>query len=434
MDITAIQKKFDEMQSLQEQGEYESAANGYTALLQEVSHPLIANALGFCLKMMNKPEFAERVWITALQEKADCVPVLANLGNMYRERHRYDRAVELLDKALETAPDDFHANHNRSVLAMDMGDFALARVLSDKAVKLKADPAAVHTLSLAHLNCGDFEAGFKLYDIRHQAHNRQTPPLPKYEGGKAKLIVSHEQGLGDTIMAARWLPKLREMGADVYLSCPPSLHKLIEQSDLCKLHTPENTDYTHYLWTMDLLEMFSDNWSSLDPKTYLFSSENRGKEFAERLSAKPRIGICYSGGYRPDNLSSLQIDRRRSLSPSEAYQIVSSRPDAEWVNLTREWGLPDTTDFGSEIADFADLAALISNLDQVITVDTAVAHLAGGLGVDTLVLSRYDACWRWYPYTKQTPLYENMRVYFQPQPFDWQSVIDRVSSDIRKNR
>ena len=77
------------------------------------------------------------------------------------------------------------------------------------------------------------------------------------------------------------------------------------------------------------------------------------------------------------------------------------------------------------------MAGLISNLDLVITVDTALAHLAGGLGVDTIMLSRFDACWRWYPYTQQTQLYRSMSCLYQPEPFDWQSVIDELRVGLR---
>lgn len=435
MDTTTAQKKFDECQALQQSGEYEQAANGYSALLQEVSHPLIANALGFCLKRMGKSDFAERVWLTALQDDPDCVPVLANLGNLFTETHRYKSAVEVLDRAIEVNPSAFNATQNRTVLAINMGDNELAERLSEKAVSLRGEDAmANHTLSLAYMLNGKFDEGFGLYDWRKAAHNREDPPLPKYDGGKAKVIVSCEQGLGDTLMVARWLPNLAAEGADVYISCPSPLKRILKQSDLCKIHDEKTDDYTHFFWTMDLMKRYSKGWTDFGQKTYLFAGEKDHRKWSQRLSDKPKIGICFSGGQRLDDIGSTQIDRRRSLSPSEAHQIVRSRPDAEWVNLTREWGLPDCTDFGRDIADFADLAALISNLDMVITVDTAVAHLAGGLGVDTLMLSRYDACWRWYPYQKQAALYENMRCYFQPRPFDWQAVIDRVVSDIRKNR
>jgi len=113
-------------------------------------------------------------------------------------------------------------------------------------------------------------------------------------------------------------------------------------------------------------------------------------------------------------------------------QIVRSRPDAQWVNLSREWGLPEVEDFGARVEDFADLAGIISNLDLVITVDTAVAHLSGGLGVPTWMLSRYDACFRWWPYEDTTPLYGSMRCFYQPKLFDWQSVIEDVQKKLNK--
>ena len=241
------------------------------------------------------------------------------------------------------------------------------------------------------------------------------------------MIVRQEQGFGDTLMAARWLPKLQELGADVYVSAPKPLQRVLQQSGLCNLHEEGVEDYTHYLYTMDLLPMF---WEQTDGEAYLKADPADVEKWGKRLSGGKKVGICYSGGCRPDNHGSYQIDRRRSLSPSEASQIVRMRPDFDWINLTREWGLPDVADFGSEVGDFAEMAGLISNLDLVITVDTALAHLAGGLGVDTIMLSRFDACWRWYPYTQQTQLYRSMSCLYQPEPFDWQSVIDELKVDL----
>lgn len=424
-----IQKKFDECQELVRSGEYETAGKQLTAILSVVSHPLVANLLGFCLQRMRRYEKAERVWIEALKDDPNCVPVLANLANMFRERHRFAPARELLDHALSCKPYNFQALHNRAVLAMDEGDWDMAYDLSTRACDLKEDAACVHTLSLAALQLGKTEQGLDIYRSRHEIYNRETPPLPKYEGGKAKLIIRQEQGFGDTLMAARWFPKLQEMGADVYLSAPSPLHRILEQSGLCKIDDGKTDDYTHFMYTMDTVPMF---WGQTDGEAYLKADPADAEKWGRRLSGGKKVGICYSGGCRPDDPAAFQIDRRRSMSPSEACQIVNLRPDLDWVNLTREWGLPGIADFGSEVSDFAEMAGLLSNLDLVITVDTALAHLAGGLGVDTIMLSRYDACWRWYPYTQQTDLYRSMRCIYQPEPFDWQSVIDELQVDLEK--
>lgn len=428
-----LQQRFEECQLLVKSEDFEQAARGLTDILRQAHHPVVANLLGFCLHRMGREDQAERVWIEALKDDPDNVSIACNLGNHFRERQRMVPARELLDRAYNLGTDNYRAAHNRAILAIDEGDNELALKLAEEAVALsKDDPSANHTLSLALLLCGNFERGLEMYDWRKQVYLRDTPPLPWYEGGPGKVIVRHEQGLGDTLMVARWLPKLAEQGAEVYLSCPKPLERIIEQSGLCALHKEGVEDYTHYFWTMDLLPRFAGKWEDISGEPYLTAELSDVMRWDDRLErGKWRIGICFAGATRPDKVAAYQIDRRRSLAPSEAAQIVRSRPDCAWVNLTREWGLPGCQDFGREVDDFADLAALISNLDLVITVDTALAHLAGGLGVDCIMLSRYDACWRWWPYTeKNTPLYRNMRCLYQPEPYDWQSVIERVIETI----
>lgn len=422
--------------ALADEGKYEDSARICGELLQAVDSPYVANLLGLNLLRMGKPEHAEKVWETALEDDPDCVPVLTNLANHLRERHRFKRAESLIDHALRCKPDDFRANHNKAVLELNIGNYSSGYKYAEKVRRIDGgDLAARHTLSLASLNTGRYEQGLGLYDTRHALFNRDESPLPKYEGGKAKVIVRHEQGFGDTLMVMRFLPRLQEMGADVYIVCPRPLQRLIQQTGLCKLHEDGVDDYTHYLWTMDMMEMFIEEWSDWDVEPYINASLESRAQWGSMLGegdGGQRIGICYGGAARSDSVAAYQIDRRRSLAPTEAMQIVRSKPDAEWVNLSREWGLPEVTDFGTRVGDFADLAGLISNLDLVITVDTAVAHLAGGLGVPTWMLSRYDACFRWWPYQETTPLYRNMRCFYQPKMFDWQSVIADVQKKLNK--
>ena len=418
---------YTEVQRLVENEKYEPAARLCNKILDIQSHPIVANMLGFCLYKLNKEEYAERVWRGALELQADCVPVLANLANLLRERMRYKQAEELLLQAIRCKPNDHRARHNYATLMMDLGRWDEALKHAKKAVELDGkEIASRHLLSLAKLNAGDFAGGFKLYDARKPLFLRDKAPLPQYTGGKAKVIVRHEQGFGDTIMAARWLPALQEMGADVTIVCPRPLKSLISQSNLAKIHEDGDEDYTHHLWTMDLLPMFASDWNSISGKPYLKANEAMVAEFGSQLPKdKPVVGICWSGGFRPDDIGAFVIDKRRSMSGQHAEQIFDGM-DCHVVNLTREWGLPDAIDFGCAVGDFEEQAALLSNLDLVITVDTALAHLSGGLGVNTWVMSRFDACWRWHPYTENVPLYDSVKHFRQPRVMDWHSVIEQV--------
>jgi len=440
MTATTPEKKFladvKRAHALADEGKYEESARLCGELLQAVDSPYVANLLGLNLLRMGKPEHAEKIWEVALEDDPDCVPVISNLANHLRERHRFKRAESLINHALRCKPDDFRSNHNKAVLELNIGNYESGYRYAEKARRIDgSDIAAKHTLSLASLYTGRYRQGFDLYEARKELFHRDDSPLPKYTGGKAKVIVRHEQGFGDTLMTMRFLPRLQEMGAEVYIVCPKPLQRLIRDTGLCKIHEDGVDDYTHHLWTMDLMGLFVKEWSDWDDKPYINASLESRARWGSQLGEDRgglRIGICYGGAARSDSIAAYQIDRRRSLAPSEAMQIVRSRPDAQWVNLSREWGLPEVEDFGARVEDFADLAGIISNLDLVITVDTAVAHLSGGLGVPTWMLSRYDACFRWWPYEDTTPLYGSMRCFYQPKLFDWHSVIVKVSEELQR--
>jgi len=416
--------------------DFEQAARLCNQILETHQHPLVANLLGMSLLKMDKPEFGERVLHEAIALDPNCVAALANLGNYYRENMRIKQAEELLQAAYKLRPDNHQVNHNMSVLCLESGRFEEGLRFARRAQEINPDHEATkHTLSLALLQNGQYDEGTELYEARKTVFLRDKSPLPAYTGGKAKVIIRQEQGFGDTLMVSRWLPKLQEMGADVTLVAPTALYKLMKDSGLCDVHNADAdmNSYTHHLWTMDLMRMFGKDWANISGKPYFTADPQLVEKWCMMLGKKkkPRIGFCWSGSSRKDNPHAFIIDKRRSLCISEARSLMHGI-DAQWVNLTRELGLPDSTDFSAQIKDFAEMAGLLKNLDLVVTVDTALCHLAGGLGVNTICLHRYDMCWRWHPYTEQTPLYEGMRHFRQPAPFDWQSVIGEVRDEITK--
>ena len=435
----SAQKKFQKVHDLVENGFHQEAARICNEILDHYDHPLVANVLGFCLKELGKDDYAARVWDQVVASHPDCVPAIANLANLCRERMRYDRAKELLHHAFALNPDHHRVLHNLAVLYVDLGEYDRAKDYALQALNTEPDSDFTkHTLALSMLACGNTEGGLQLYESRKKIFQRDAAPIPAYEGGSAKVIVRHEQGYGDTLMVCRWLPKLREMGAEVYITAPAPLHRLLVSSGLCQLHDDEDhPEYTHHLWTMDMLRMFMDDWRGVDGQPYIRADLECRAQWREKLGGKkeglPRIGLCWSGAARPDNHGAYIIDRRRSMSQSEAAQIVSSLPEACWVNLVREWGLPGTVDFGTSVKDFEDQAAIISELDLVIAVDTAVAHLAGALGKPVWMLSRYDACWRWWPYSERTPWYDSMRCFYQHKFMDWSGVIERVKNELHEH-
>jgi hypothetical protein len=156
------------------------------------------------------------------------------------------------------------------------------------------------------------------------------------------------------------------------------------------------------------------------------------------------VGLVWSGGFRPGRPELWSVNDRRNIPLAkwavlkhpgiEYYSLQKGQPaESELEELTaRRWDGPHIKDFTSEIDDFADAAALIEQLDLVISVDTATAHLAGALGKPVWILNRFDTCWRWLLNRDDSPWYPTARLYRQERPGDWESVLRRVSSDLQQ--
>jgi hypothetical protein len=166
--------------------------------------------------------------------------------------------------------------------------------------------------------------------------------------------------------------------------------------------------------------------------------------WSERLGEKkrPRVGLVWSGGFRPDRPDLWTVNQRRNIAlaklaalknlPVEFYSLQKGQPaESDLGRLVAQgWDGPPIIDYTDQLHDFTDTAALIENLDLVITVDTSTAHLAGALGKPVWILNRFDTCWRWLTHRTNSPWYPSLRLYRQPTTGDWDTVVDMVRKDL----
>jgi hypothetical protein len=159
-------------------------------------------------------------------------------------------------------------------------------------------------------------------------------------------------------------------------------------------------------------------------------------------SGKLRVGLCWSGGARPTELAADAMDKRRSL-PLEAFSQLATIDGVELYSLQKGppalqlseapkdgWARSAVIDLTLHLKDFADTAALVDTLDLVITCDTSVAHLAGGLGKPVWILNRFDACWRWLVGRHDSPWHPSARLFTQGAPGEWGDVVDEVAREL----
>jgi tetratricopeptide (TPR) repeat protein len=364
------------------------------------------------------------------------VIILDNLG-------RYIDALNDIDRMLSLQPDHIDAINNSGMLLARMGRFKEALKCYDHSLALKSDQAqAQYNRSLVRLATGDWIRGFQEFESRWNTaplnKTRLTGLGPLWLGGDEDLngktiLLYHEQGYGDTLQCVRYIPLIAERGAKLVLAVPPALATLMRSLPGVSavvagpLELPKH-DYQCPLMSLPLA--FRTTPDTIPGRVpYLAADRSKIEAWSERLGrrTKPRIGLAWGGRrYAP-------INYPRDVSVAALRPVLLL--DAEFISLQKEVSeadqsalkrLPQMQLFGDALEDFADTAALIENLDLVITVDTAIAHLAGALGKPVWLLNRYASCWRWLQDRTDSPWYPTLRQFRQSTVGDWTSVVSAV--------
>jgi hypothetical protein len=379
-----------------------------------------------------------------------------NRGIALRYLKRPEDALASHDRAIALKPDCAEAHYNRGLALQDLRHPEDALASYDKAIALKPDYADAYvSQSFCFLLMGRFEQGWRQYEWR----KKQNKPIaarsylqPLWLGeqnieGKT-LFIYWEQGLGDLIQFCRYAKLAADLGARVILEAPKSLMSLLATlsgvAQLIEVGSPlPPFDYQIPLLSLPLA--FKTTLSSI-PATvpYLKGNSEKVRLWRERLGErhKRKVGLVWSGGVRPNQPEFWFIDSRRNISLAKL--AVLKHPDVDFYSLQkgepaaselaelirRDWEGPQIVDFTSQLNDFSDTAALIENLDLVITVDTSTAHLAGALGKPVWILNRYDTCWRWLLNRTDSPWYLTARLYGQEKTGHWDDVMQRIRMDL----
>ena len=367
-------------------------------------------------------------------------PIALNARGMALERlERYAEALADFERMLALQPDHIDALNNRGMLLARWGRFSEALDSYTRSLAIKRDqPQAFYNRSLIRLALGDWSCGLREFESRWM-----VPPLsavrlktavPLWLGqtslvGKT-LLVHHEQGYGDTIQCVRFVPRLLALGARVVLAVPPALCKLMQMS-LCPAQVISLAEplpeHDLHCPLMSLLLAFGVTCENLSPDApYLTAEAGLSRVWRERLHAagRPKIGLLWSGRrYPPINYPrDVPLETLRSLFTLDAQFIVLQKEISEDERTVLRGIANVNYGVAGELQEFADTAAVIDALDLVISVDTAVAHLAGALGKPVWLLNRYASCWRWLQEGSRTGWYASMRIFRQRSPGDWVSV------------
>lgn len=373
--------------------------------------------LGNLLRTLEEYSLAEQLYLQVLQIESSRLDVLLNLSYVYQCQHKPEEALELYKRAHVLAPDDTRFDANRSQ---------------------------------ALLLSGDLAKGFAVYESR-----KKTPSFassfawfqrwPEWNGENfscKRLLVYSEQGLGDMLQFSRYLPQVKARGGSVYLSVKKGLLPLLKDLttvDRVVEHAEEplsvlSVDLVVPIMTLPLL--FGTTLRTIPTSIpYLQTPVQYQKKWQSLLPKKEkalRVGLVWAGN--PEHTEGLI--RTAGL---QAFAPLKDCKHVEWISLQKGEAAQEVTnspfpilDLTEQIHDFADTAALIEQLDLVISIDTSVPHLAGALSKPVWVLLPSAGEWRWLMGRSDTPWYPTMRLFRQPKPRDWNTPMLQVLEELQR--
>ena len=426
----------------------EALADNRRALALDPTNADIYSSLGDVLRSLGRNEEALSRFDRSLELQPNSASTLTNKAILLAELHRFDEALLWYDRSLELQPNSALTLTNKAVTLAELRRFDEAFAAYHQARTI--DPCYVvadWNLALLQMLTGNFEAGWAGREARWKipalsAHFLK-PSQPMWLGkepvdGKT-LLINVDEGLGDTIQFARYVPMVAELGARVVLVVQDPLCPLLSElpgvSQCLPLSANELPAFDMYCPVSSLPLAFGTRLENI-PSAFPYlpvSAESRVQAWEDRLGARDRlrVGLVWSGNPKHDN------DHNRSIPLRLLTPILDA--DATFVSLQKDPRPDDRAtllerteiiDLTAHLADFADTAALVSCLDLVISVDTSIVHLAGALGCPTWILLPYRPDWRWLLDRDDSPWYPTVRLFRQSAAREYGSVVDRIRTEL----
>lgn len=406
------------------------------------------NALGNAQLALGRHEAAVAAYRRALQIDPACAKAHGNLGIALHVLGRLEEAAASCRRAAAIDPTSADTYNNLGNVLLDSGvPEEAARCLEAALQRRPGFAMAEQNLATVMLLRGEIERGFALYERRLAAEElglahllrhycTRLPGTPLWEGdalGGRRLLVWDEQGLGDVIMMLRYLPLLKARGAgEITVSCRPELHRLVAAlPSVDRVTRPDAVAQEAvdcHCSIMSLPHRLGTRRETIPAEVpYLHVPPATAARWVQRLAAVDgfKVGLAWAGS-PAQNRSAL---RNVALS---RLALLLAVPGARFVSL-QKGALPATglLDWMGECDDLLETAALVQQLDLVISVDTAVAHLAAALGKPVWLLNRYGSEWRWMLDRPDSPWYPTLRLFRQPAQYDWDSVIRELAAALQ---
>ena len=412
------------------------------------------NDRGIALQSLMRWDEALASCDRALAIRPDYAEVHYNRGGALHELTRLDEALASYDKALVLKPDYAEAHNNRGVALHELMRLDEALTSFDQALAAKPDFArAWCNKSYVLLHMGNFE-GWELLEWRFKMVKSQfsQPHWLGEEKLEGKTILLHaEEGIGDAVQFCRYAKTLHGLGAKVFLEVQRPLVGLLQGLEGVSGVIERGQARPAFDYHCPLLSLpwaLRDTLTSIPyPTPYLHADEAKTRYWQTRIGSgrKLKVGIAWSGGLRPGKPEWRVVNERRNIPLGDFCRALNG-VDAEFFSLQKGeeaegelrlrqleyWPRRNFHNFMDENRDFSDTAAIMANMDVIISVCTSTAHVAAALGKPTWVLLKFDADWRWLLDRDDSPWYQSVKLYRQSEDRRWEPVLRRVAADLAR--
>jgi tetratricopeptide (TPR) repeat protein len=419
---------------------FEAAEAAYRAILAiDPEDRVSLVAMGQILVALDRSNETEPFVRTLLRLSPEDPELHFALGGLLARTERHAEAVPYLENAIRLQPDYPRALHGLGIAFYDLGRLDESLPLVERAAALEPEEIDFRTsLGYAYLLRRDYARGWPLFELRTRKKGNPRLAEPVWDGAPTDrtVLVHAEQGVGDSLQFCRFLP-LAAQRAPIIVAAPKSCGRLFAQfTTIRSLYTePPLPDCDVQIPMMSLAHVLGIGESDFATTVpYLHADPEAAAAWRTRLSDLPglRVGLVWAGNpdYPADVRRSMALTDLAPLRDLAGVSFVSLQKGAPAAQLAGP-GWEHVTDIAAGLDDFADTAAALEVLDLVITVDTAVAHLAGAMARPVWMLNRADTDWRWQMSREDSPWYPTMRIFRQSICGDWSDPVARVADALR---
>ncbi|XP_022778255.1 uncharacterized protein LOC111319783 [Stylophora pistillata] len=371
---------------------------------------------------------------------------LSNLGNAYQRQGIFKEAEKYLKKSIKLAPNHFSAHLNLSIALRRQDKIKEALKQLEKALKLSPDNADAHfNKAVCHLSLGELEKAWPHYEyrwgMREAQGARRQFPQPLWDGQKLEgstLFIYCEQGFGDAIQFARYIPKAAKHVKQIIVECRPELARVfqrIEGVTNVVIRGQKLPNFDIHIPLLSLPHVFKTTLKSI-PKNVPYIAAPEPKQpiqLLENHKKKWRVGLVWECSLtnKMARMRAIELDLFKPLMDIPNTQFYSLQHGPNALDIYKPSFVEKIIDLSPLTTDFLSTAILIENLDLVISIDTSVTHLAGALGKTTWTLLPKVAEWRWMTKGTSSPWYPSMKLFRQKEEGNWEELITRVQKELK---